>query len=97
MIGTGITHTYSFPRLGAVKDLVVTNDRETAKRYIGQGYTLFTVPQMFGEESGIITLYLEPDSHPVEDSSAVLEEYEQGARRHILGGGVSNGHVNDSH
>lgn len=51
--------TYSMPGNTKTRDLVATNDKETAKRYIKQGYTLFAVPQMFGKCEGVIVLYLE--------------------------------------
>ena len=78
-------YTYSYPKLGDIKDLVVTNDRETAKRYIRQGYTLFTVPQMFGEESGTVTLFLEGLNQKAsqmseEAASHVLSDYETASR-----------------
>ena len=83
--GGKIIYTYSYPELGPIKDFVVTNDRETAKRYIRHGYTLFTVPQMFGTEHGIITLFLEAQSQTANQMSedAVnrgLTDYEVASR-----------------
>ena len=77
--------TYTCPHIGELLGLTVTNDRETVKRYIERGYTLFTVPQMFGEETGPIVLYQEREAKGVEDADAVLKAYEQGARSHISG------------
>lgn len=47
---------YSFLKIGYLANLIVTDDRETAKSCIEQGYTLLTVPQMFGMEDGVIVL-----------------------------------------
>lgn len=76
---------YSFPKIGELADLTVTNDRETAKRCIGQGYTLFTVPQMFGAEDGVIVLALLAQNQTAsqmseEDANQVLTDYEIASR-----------------
>jgi len=82
-IETGIK--YSFPKIGELADLVVTNNRETAKSCIVRGYKLFTVPQMFGAEEGVITLVLEAQNQKanpmsVEDADRVLTDYETASR-----------------
>lgn len=56
---------------------MVTNDRETAKRCIMRGYTLFAVPQMFGTEQGVFTLVLEAQN---QKASQMSEE----AADHVL-------------
>lgn len=61
--GEKMTATYSMPGATKIRDLVATNDKETAKKYIKQGYTIFAVPQMFGRCEGVIVLYLEEAGH----------------------------------
>jgi hypothetical protein len=61
--GEKVVATYSMLGTTKIRDLVATNDKETAKEYIKQGYTLFAVPQMFGECEGVIILYLEEAGH----------------------------------
>lgn len=56
-------HVYHYPSIGKIDDLVVTDSREKAKQCIQKGYTLFTVPQMFGLEEGLFTLFLEDQHH----------------------------------
>lgn len=57
-----MTATYSMPGATKIKDLVATNNKEAAKKYIEQGYTIFAVPQMFGRCEGVIILYLEEEA-----------------------------------
>jgi len=78
--------TYSVPNADAI-DVVVTNDKKVAEQLIERQYTLFTVPQMFGEETGAITLYLEREAQnrppkPVSraDAHRVLQDYETSSR-----------------
>lgn len=66
-----------------VTALAVTNDRKTAAQYIERGYTLFTVPQMFGQEDGEIVLLEERGASACEDGLAYLAAYEQEARDHF--------------
>lgn len=80
-----IATTYSYPNIGTLKDLVVTNNREAAKKCIEQGYTLFTIPQMFGMEQGEITLFLEDQNQMAsqmseEAANRVLTDYEIASR-----------------
>lgn len=77
--------------------ILVTNDRKTAARYIGFGYSIFAVPQMFGQEDGIFVLGIDSESKPISNGMAVLEQYEQEARNHISGGSSSFGQVKDTH
>lgn len=76
---------YSFPKTGYLADLVVTNSRKSAKWYIQKGYTLLTVPQMFGAEDGVIVLALQAQNQKAspmseEDASRVLLSYEIASR-----------------
>lgn len=80
-----------------VETLLVTNDREAAARYIGFGYSIFAVPQMFGQEAGIFVLGIGAESKPISNGMAVLEQYEQDVRNHIFGGSSSFGQVKDNH
>lgn len=66
---------YSYPKIGTLEDLVVTNDRETAKRCIMHGYTLFTVPQMFGVEQGVFTLVLEAQNQKASQVSKEVADH----------------------
>ena len=52
------------------EQLAVTNSREKAARLIECGYTLFTVPQMFGREDGEIVLMEERGASAYEDGLA---------------------------
>ena len=88
--------TYEFPNAD-ITALVVTNDRKTAAQYIERGYTLFTVPQMFGREDGEIVLMEERGASACEDGLAYLATYEQEARDHFSGGGESLGQMNVNH
>lgn len=80
-----MTFQYSFPKIGELADLIVTNNRETAKGCIRQGYTLLTVPQMFGMEDGEITLALPAQNRTANqmseaDANRVLTDYEIASR-----------------
>lgn len=86
--GENVIATYSMPGATKIKDLVATNDKETAKKYIKQGYTIFAVPQMFGKCEGVIVLYHEEAGHdrraPKQMSEAdalqVLLDFESASR-----------------
>lgn len=76
---------------GPIEAVVVTDSRETAAQYIERGYTLFTVPQMFGVETGVIVLCLEQEAQSQkanrmsrEDAIRVLEDYEKASRNHSM-------------
>lgn len=78
-------HVYHYPSIGKIDDLVVTDSRETAKQCIQKGYTLFTVPQMFGLEEGLFTLFLEDHSQMAnkrskEAADHVLSDFEKSIR-----------------
>lgn len=88
-----VTRLYSIPKIGEISDLVATNSRDDAERPVNQGYFLFTVPQLFGEEKGQFVLYKTPES----SSFITLEQYEQKARDYISGGSSSFGQVKESH
>lgn len=75
-------YTYTYPN-ASIQCLTVTNDRTSAERLIERGYTLFTVPQMFGMDTGPFVLYQDADGKPVRDGAMVLLEYERDAQRHI--------------
>ena len=90
------THTYIYQN-AAIISLVATSDRKKAAQYIECGYTLFTVPQMFGAESGQIVLYLEHEADRKADGMSILEGYERESRNHISGGASSFGQMNVSH
>lgn len=91
-----IRTTYTYPN-AQIKELTVTNDRATAERLIERGFSLFTVPQMFGAEEGPIVLYREPGKSLKVDGAAYLREYERDAVSHCSDGGISCGQVNDNH
>lgn len=75
----------SFSKIGDLMDLVVTPNREIAKRYIEKGYMLLTVPQMFGSEDGAIVLALPAQNQTASlmseaDADRVLTDYEIASR-----------------
>lgn len=79
------THVYHYLKIGRLLDLVVTDNREIAKQDIQRGYRIFTVPQMFGTESGVFTLYLEDQNQTanrmsIESADRVLTEFEESIR-----------------
>lgn len=84
-----LVYTYAIPKIHAT-DIIATNSDYEAIQYIEAGYTLFTVPQMFGCEKGIITLYRTTDSTPIKDGTAFLERYKRNSRTHISGGSKMN-------
>lgn len=59
-------------------NLVSTDDRVDAAQYIKNGYAIFTVPQMFGQEQGQIVLYKSDEEMPGHENA--LKEYEDAAR-----------------
>lgn len=89
-------YTYSVPEVNTT-DIVATNNPNEAAQLIEKGYTLFTVPQMFGSDNGIITLYRMADYKPVKNGMAVLEQYKQESGLYISGGSKSCDQVNDNH
>lgn len=91
-----MNYIYSFPNAQA-KDLAVTDSRNEAGRLIENGYTLFTVPQMFGSETGPITLYRDADGSTAKNGIEILAQYEQESRNHISSGSESCGQVKDNH
>lgn len=91
-----MNYIYSFPNVQA-RDLAVTDSRNEAGRLIETGYTLFTVPQMFGSEAGPITLYRGGESSAAKNGMEVLAQYEQESRNHISSGSESFGQVKDNH
>ena len=90
------THTYIYQN-AAIISLVATSDRKKAAQYIECGYTLFTVPQMFGVESGQIVLYLEHEADHKDNGMSILEDYERKSRNHISVGGSFFDQMNVSH
>lgn len=88
--------TYEYP-CASIKNLVVTNDRGTAARYIEKGYDIFSVPQMFGQECGVIVLYAEEFPSTKKNGMEILKSYEDDARSHAFGGSPSPSHTNASH
>lgn len=78
-------HTYSYPRVGNLDDITVTDDRGEAIRLITNGYELFTTPQMFGSEHGLFTLVLADQNRAAnrvseEDARRVLSSFETASR-----------------
>ena len=86
-----LVYTYAIPKIHAT-DIIATDSDNEAIRYMGEGYTLFTVPQMFGCEKGIITLYRTADSTPIKDGAVFLERYKRNSKAHISGGSKSCDH-----
>lgn len=73
---------------GSISEVVATDDRKTAAQYIERGYTLFTVPQMFGTENGVIVLTKEQSDIQAATSlkgtgEVALKKYEDDARDHF--------------
>ena len=88
--------TYEYP-CADIKNLVVTNSREVAAHFIEDGYELFSVPQMFSEEHGVIVLYLENSHSRKENGIEILKNYEDESRNHASGGSSSSVHANVIH
>lgn len=82
------TISYSVLDGDGIERIIVTNSRDHAIQLMEQGYTLFTVPQMFNKEDGEITLYLDtqgqnpsPNRMTKESASRVLADYETSSRK----------------
>lgn len=82
------TIEFIFPSCNNLLSIVVTNNRKAAAQRIEHGYTLFTVPQLFGEEYGQIVLFRENGAMSGPDGMSILEAYESDARKYYSSDGT---------
>lgn len=70
--------TFDFQHISG--EFVAVNTREAAARYMELGYSIFCIPQMFGDASGYIVLCRQDgNAMGCEDAIALLEKFEQQA------------------